>query len=170
MATSIDAAPTMDKSVCKTKKLLWSQLGIHRVPKEDEDKTADLICEMCQVDRSLLMRPFWVDLPFTIFLSILSICSLFSSKATTIASLPYIFCLNIRPSIPLNNVCRDSRNQTKPPPATFPDWVSTDTSSVFSTTEYINRRHTTSRPMIALCHRHNYSPMSFCLRATIREL
>ncbi|KAI4218251.1 MAG: hypothetical protein L6R36_009056 [Xanthoria steineri] len=36
----------MDKSVSKTKELPWSQLGIHRVPKEDEDKIADLICEI----------------------------------------------------------------------------------------------------------------------------
>lgn len=147
MATSIDAAPKMDKSVSKTKGLPWSKLGIHRVPEEDEDKIADLICENCQVDRSLLMKPFWVDLPFTIFLSIISICSLFSSKATTIASLPYIFCLHISSSIPLNDVCRDSPNQTKPPPATSPVWVSTDTSSVFPTMESINRRHTISRPM-----------------------
>ncbi|CAO1606043.1 hypothetical protein XANCAGTX0491_009542 [Xanthoria calcicola] len=59
MATSIDAAPKMDKSVSKTKGLPWSKLGIHRVPEEDEDKIADLICENCQVDRSLLMKPFW---------------------------------------------------------------------------------------------------------------
>ncbi|KAI4253109.1 MAG: hypothetical protein L6R42_007702 [Xanthoria sp. 1 TBL-2021] len=34
-------------------------LGIHKVPPEDEDRIADMICENCRVDKNTLQRPFW---------------------------------------------------------------------------------------------------------------
>lgn len=59
----------MDKPVSQNNLSPWTMLGIHKVPTEDEDRIADMICENCRVDKNTLQRPFWVVLPFNIFCS-----------------------------------------------------------------------------------------------------
>lgn len=52
----------MDDVVFYDKTHPWTSLGIHRIPSQDEDTVADLICAKYHVLKATLQKPFWVTL------------------------------------------------------------------------------------------------------------